>query len=182
MLTEHNKTLRMKYALAQIDRSHGRKRIRFKDNKRTIMVDESWFYLTSDAVTVLLIEDMDALIHPKVQRKFHIEKIMFLAVLGQKVIWKGEEIDFDGKIGLFPCTEEVMMVNVMKAFEEYPREKIDGVWASWYNNLRSVMSCDGGNDYKQAHNGGKKRKRETGSAIDLTVNLVDYDRCVRLCR
>ena len=48
------------------------------------------------------------------------------------------------------------------------------------------MSCDGGNDYKQAHNGngGEKRKskRETGSAIDLTVNLVDYDRCVRLCR
>jgi hypothetical protein len=44
------------------------------------------------------------------------------------------------------------------------------------------MSCDGGNDYRQAHNGGKKRKRETGSAIDLTVNLVDYDRCVRLCR
>ncbi len=65
MLTERNKTLRMKYALAQIDRSHGRKRIRFKDNKRTIMVDESWFYLTSDAVTVLLIEDMDVLIHPK---------------------------------------------------------------------------------------------------------------------
>ena len=30
--------------------------------------------------------------------------------------------------------------------------------------------------------GGKKRKRETGSAMDLTVNLVDYDRCVRLCR
>ena len=81
------------------------------------------------------------------------------------------------------CTSrQEMMVNVMKAFEEYPKEKIDGIWASWYNNLRSVMSCDGGNDYKQAHNGGKKRKRETGSAIDLTVNLVDYDRCVRLCR
>ena len=45
ILTEQNKILRMKYALAQIDRSHGRKRIRFKDNKRTIMVDESWFYL-----------------------------------------------------------------------------------------------------------------------------------------
>ena len=117
MLTERNKTLRMKYALAQIDRSHERKRIRFKDNKRTIMVDESWFYLTSDAVTVLLIEDMDVLIHPKVQHKSHIEKIMFLAVLGQpqKVIWKGEEIDFDGKIGLFPCTEEVATKRRSKA-------------------------------------------------------------------
>ena len=50
------------------------------------------------------------------------------------------------------------MVNVMKAFEEYPREKIDGIWASWFNSLRSVMSCDGGVDYKQAHNGGKSAR------------------------
>ena len=72
------------------------------------------------------------------------------------------------------------MVNVIK---ECPREKIDGIWACWFNNLRSVMSCDGGNDYKQAHDGGKRRKRETGSAwCDFTVDLVDYDRCVRLCR
>ena len=47
------------------------------------MVDESWFYLTSDAITVLLIEDMDVLIHPKVQHKSHIEKIMFLAEVDQ---------------------------------------------------------------------------------------------------
>ena len=81
------------------------------------------------------------------------------------------------------CTSrEEMMVNVMKAFEEYPREKIDGIWACWYNNLRSVMACDGGNDYKQAHNGGKRRQRETGSACDYTVNLDDYDRCECLCR
>ena len=97
ILTEQNNILRIKYALAQIDRSHGRGRLRFKENKRAIMVDESWFYLTSDAVTVMLIEDMDVLIHPKVHHKAHIEKIMFLAVLGQpqKVIWKGKEIDFD---------------------------------------------------------------------------------------
>ena len=81
------------------------------------------------------------------------------------------------------CTSrEEMMVNVMKAFEEYPRDKIDGLWACWFNNLRSVMACGGRNDYKQAHNGGKRCKRETGSACDLTVNLDDYDRCVRLCR
>ena len=57
------------------------------------------------------------------------------------------------------CTSrQEMMVNVMKAFEEYPREKIDGIWACWFNNLYRVMSCDGGNDYKQAHNGGKRER------------------------
>ena len=40
------------------------------------------------------------------------------------------------------------------------------------------MACDGGNDYKQAHNGGKKRQKSTtGSAVDLSVNVDDYDRC-----
>jgi hypothetical protein len=33
----------------------------------------------------------------------------------------------------------------------------------------------------KAHNGGKRRKRETGSACDFAANLSDYDRCVRLC-
>ena len=73
------------------------------------------------------------------------------------------------------------MANVLKAFDEYPADKLDGIWACYYNNLRSVMACKDGNDYKQAHNGGAKRKRDTGSAIDLTVNLVDYDECVELC-
>jgi hypothetical protein len=78
------------------------------------------------------------------------------------------------------CTSRAeMMVNVMKAFEEYPRDKIDGLWACWFNNLRNIVASDGGNDYKQAHKGRKRRKRETGSACDLTVNLDDYDRCVR---
>ena len=28
--------------------------------------------------------------------------------------------------------------------------------------------------YKQAHNGGKKRQKSTGSAVDLSVNVDDY--------
>jgi len=74
-----------------------------------------------------------------------------------------------------------MMVNVLKAFEEYPADKLDGIWGCYYNNLRSVMESDGGNDYKQAYNGGKKRKRDTGSAVDLSINFDDFDRCEQLC-
>ena len=58
------------------------------------------------------------------------------------------------------CTSrEEMMANVIKTFDKYPREKIGGIWACWFNKLRSVMAYGGGNDYKQAHNGGKRRKR-----------------------
>ena len=131
----------MNYAFSQIDRSHGRIRFQFKDNKTAIMVDESWFYLTSDAITVMLIEDMDVLIHPKVHHKSHIEKIMFLAVLGQpqKVIWKGEEIDFDGKIGLFPCTEEVATKRRSKAGPKGTRIQVNkNVDAEFYHNLFSL--------------------------------------------
>jgi len=81
------------------------------------------------------------------------------------------------------CTSRTeMMANVLQAFEEYPSSKLDGIWACYFNNLRSIMACDGGNDYKQAHNGGRKRKRDIGSAVDLSINLDDYDRCLRLCR
>jgi hypothetical protein len=165
----------MKYSLSQIDRSHGRSNLRFKDNKRTIMVDESWFYPTSDAITVMLIEDMDVLISPKVQHNspdLNINDLGFFASLKADV----------KRICTHCTSREEMMANVMKAFEEYPKEKIDGIWACWFNNLRSLMSYRGENDYKQAHNGGKWRQTETGSACDYTVNLDDYDRCVRLCR
>ncbi len=43
------------------------------------------------------------------------------------------------------------------------------------------MESDGGNDYKQAKNSGKKRKRFTGSAFDLAIKLYDFDRCEHLC-
>ena len=78
-------------------------------------------------------------------------------------------------------SREEMMANVLKTFEEYPAETLDGIWGCYFNNLRSIMACDGGNDYKQAHNGGKKRQKSTGSAVDLSVNVDDYDRCKRLC-
>ena len=56
-------------------------------------------------------------------------------------------------------SREEMMANVLKTFEEYPAETLDGIWGCYYNNLRSIMACDGGNDYKQAHNGGKSDRK-----------------------
>ena len=72
------------------------------------------------------------------------------------------------------------MDNVQNAFELYPKEKITGIWACYYNNLRSIMKENGGNDYKQAHNDSRSLIKTTGTPIDLRVDLEDYDRCVAL--
>ena len=71
------------------------------------------------------------------------------------------------------CTNRVeMMANVIKDFDEYPADKLEDKWACYYNNLCSIMSCLGGNDYKQAHNEGKRHKQDTGTSVDLSVSLA----------
>ena len=46
--------------------------------------------------------------------------------------------------------------------------------------MRSIMKDKdlGGNEYKQAHNNGKKRRRGIGASVDLSIDLNDYDRCI----
>ena len=58
------------------------------------------------------------------------------------------------------------MANVLKTFEKHPAETLDGIWRCYSKNLRSIMACDGGNDYhhkQAARNGGGRRwnKRRT---------------------
>jgi hypothetical protein len=45
-----------------------------------------------------------------------------------------------------------MMQIVQLCFKEYPMDKLDGIWGCLFNNFRSIMACDGGNQYLKAHN------------------------------
>jgi hypothetical protein len=75
------------------------------------------------------------------------------------------------------CTDrEEFMETVQQAFDDYPMETLDGIWACLYNNYRSIMACDGDNQYKQAHNHSQRGVKITGSRVDLKVNLDDYNR------
>ena len=52
------------------------------------------------------------------------------------------------------------------------------IWGCYFNNLRGIMKETGGNQYKPAHNDSRNRRKETGSPIDLSVNLEDYISCL----
>ena len=67
MLSATNKKQRVQYCVDGIDKSHGGDKLKFRLDKNSFHVDESWFYGTQDKLKVLMIEDMDVLIAPKVK-------------------------------------------------------------------------------------------------------------------
>ena len=71
---------------------------------------------------------------------------------------------------------------VLEVFDAYPAESLDGIWGCLYNNYRSVSENDGGNQYKIAHNNGRKRARETGSSVDLELSRDLYNKVRRALR
>ena len=114
LLTHENKKKRARYALDKVDKRHGREMYNFFASMGIVMVDESWLYLTKDSTRVMLIEGMDVLASPKVHHKDHTEKILSTVARPRKVMWQGREVDFDGKTGTTPCTEDYATKRVSK--------------------------------------------------------------------
>ena len=70
-----------------------------------------------------------------------------------------------------------MMELVYRAWDNISWKVMDKSWACFFNNLRSIMHCRGDNNYQPAHNQGEKRQKDTGTAVDLSVNYEDYIAC-----
>ena len=69
------------------------------------------------------------------------------------------------RLEAFTNTKQRMMELVYKAWDKISWEVMDKSWACFFNNLRSIMQCRGDNNYKQAHNQGEKRQKDTGTAV-----------------
>jgi hypothetical protein len=125
-LSDEQKLDRLEYVLSQVRRAHGHQtEHKFKDLFDTVMVDESWFYMKRVNNTVIAIDGVVVPRAPTCQHKAHIQKVMFLvAVARPRVDPLGNE--FDGKIGLWQCTEMVQAKRKSKnrdagTWEEKPR-------------------------------------------------------------
>ena len=73
-----------------------------------------------------------------------------------------------------------MMQLVEKSLFDFPTDKLDRVWGVVFDNLRQGLRSDGGNDYKTLHTGKRKRQKNGGACVDLTVPMEDYRRCKAL--
>ena len=69
------------------------------------------------------------------------------------------------------------LVNKIRhAFNTYSPETLDHIWGHWFDCLNEILICDGSNQYKAPHNGGRKRAKEHGTSVTRTVNLPHYNR------
>ena len=143
LLTDIHKENRLRFIMDQVDckTQYGRQELKFRDHLDTIMVDESWIYLMRNDNKLMLIEDIDVVIAPQVVTQssqspdLNILDLGFFHSLQSKVHQMKSH-----------CTDRAEFMNwVQDAWDEYPMETLDGIWRCLYNNYRSIMACNGGN-------------------------------------
>ena len=86
------------------------------------------------------------------------------------------------KQGTYNTKREEYLDLVNEEFGAFDPYKLDRIWAIMYDNLRSILKNRGGNDDKPEHTGKRKRQKNAGTAVDLTLPMEDYHECVRLVR
>ena len=69
-------------------------------------------------------------------------------------------------------------VEEFKAFDPY---KLARIWVM-FDNLWSMLKSRDGCDYQPEHNGKRKRRKDSGAAVVLTVPMEDFYECARLVR
>ncbi|XP_042012579.1 uncharacterized protein LOC121761058 [Salvia splendens] len=105
-LTETNKIARMKWCLAHIQPTLAECKLLYHSMHNIVHIDKEWFYMTKTSDRYYLLPDEDEP-YRSCKSKRSITKVMFMAAVSRPLIGSDGEITFDGKIGLFPFTEEV---------------------------------------------------------------------------
>jgi hypothetical protein len=105
------------------------RRLVYHDHLDVVHIDEKWFYLLSDGQGILLDPQETPPGNPKVRHKSHIPKAMFIALAARPQ----PKLKFDGKIGVFPCTELVKAKRNSKNWVAGEEKEIDvPVTAEYY--------------------------------------------------
>lgn len=102
VLTEENKIARVKWALSHIDENS----LQFSSMSSVIHLDEKWFYLSEETLTLYLADDEPP---PKrsCKSKRFVPKVMFLCAVARPRFDDDGVCTFDGKIGMWPFTQHV---------------------------------------------------------------------------
>ncbi len=69
-----------------------------------------------------------------------------------------------------------LVAKIKHAFATYSTKTLDHIWGHWFACFNEILICDGSNQYKAPHYGGRNLALEQGTSVDRSVNLPHYNR------
>lgn len=105
-LTAPNKLERLKFSLHALELDAILNTLRFKSMDNIVHIDEKWFNMTK-AVKRFYIIPGETEPHRTCKSKKFITKVMFMCAVCRPLFGPDGNLIFDGKIGIFPFTEQV---------------------------------------------------------------------------
>lgn len=71
---------------------------------------------------------------------------------------------------------DMLIANVQAAYAQYDAHTLDKVWAHQVDCWNAILKVDGSNQYKPPHRGRQNRPQNAGTAVDLTIDIDEYNR------
>lgn len=105
-LTAPNKLLRLNFSLQAIEFDSQTNSLKFKPMENIIHIDEKWFYLTKNTHRYYMTPLEEDPYRTCKSKKF-IPKVMFMCAVCRPIFSEEGRVIFDGKIGMWPFTQEI---------------------------------------------------------------------------
>ncbi|XP_042032238.1 uncharacterized protein LOC121778919 [Salvia splendens] len=105
-LTDANKISRMKWSLNHIQPTIAEGKLLYHGMHNIVLIDEKWFYMTEASDRYYLLPDEDEPYRSCKSKRF-ITKVIFMCVVSRPMFGSDGQTIFDGKIGIFPFTQQV---------------------------------------------------------------------------
>ncbi|XP_074315657.1 uncharacterized protein LOC141651864 [Silene latifolia] len=104
-LTQDNKHLRLHFVMGKIVFDRLLRCIKFFDMGTIVHIDEKWFYMTKPT-SRYYIGSTEPAPYRACKSKRYITKVMFMCAVSKPTYKENGEVEFDGKLGIWPFTFE----------------------------------------------------------------------------
>ncbi|XP_042035354.1 uncharacterized protein LOC121781723 [Salvia splendens] len=105
-LTDVNKISRMRWSLSHIQLTMYEGKLLYHAMHNIVHIDEKWFYMTKASDRYYMLPDEDEPYRSCKSKRF-ITKVMFMCAVSRPMFGSDGQPIFDGKIGIFPFTQQV---------------------------------------------------------------------------
>ena len=166
---------RLRFILDAGDRGHGLNRVNhfYKDQFDTVHVDESWFYLERITNEIERLQNAGSVNGWRFRMKTQPAQSPDLNILDLGFFHSLKTRAAHMKVVAKNKTQLVAKIKL--AYQQYPAETLDHIWASLFAVYNCILQCNGDNQYSLPHSGARLRHKNATTGVDLNMDVIAYN-------